>query len=134
MAHRFRLSTEAVNAAADAVTSLLDGGKLRIYGGTQPANANASAGFGTLLAELTFGTPAYGPAVAGVAAANIIAEDASADASGQATWFRALQPDDTPVFDGSVGTSGADLNLNTVSIVENAIVAVTSLTYTHPKL
>jgi hypothetical protein len=32
-----------------------------------------------------------------------------------------------------VGTSGADLNLNTVSIVTGAAVSVTALTYTQSK-
>lgn len=133
MANNFKLSTAAVNAAADAVTALLNGGKLRIYSGSQPANADAAVGGGTLLAELTFGTPAFGAAVAGVATANAIAADSDADATETAAWFRALTSANVPVYDGSVGASGADLNLNSVAIVQHAAVAIASLTYTHPK-
>jgi hypothetical protein len=37
------------------------------------------------------------------------------------------------IFDGTVGTSSADLNLNTTSIVIGAAVSVTALTYTQSK-
>jgi hypothetical protein len=133
VAHNFKLATAAVDVAANAVTTLLNGGKLRIYSGAQPANANATAGFNTLLAELTFGAPAFDPAVAGMATARPLTADGSAKATGTAIWFRALKSDDTPIFDGSVDTSGADLNLTTAAILQNAIVSISSLTYSHPK-
>jgi hypothetical protein len=63
------------------------------------------------------------------ATANTIATDSSAAATGTAAWFRAYKSDGvTGVLDGSVGTSGSDLNLNTTSIVSGATVAVTSFT------
>ena len=37
-----------------------------------------------------------------------------------------------PIY-GSVGTSGADLNMNSVSITTGSAVAVTSFTYTENK-
>ena len=80
---------------------------------------------------LTFGSTAFGAAVNGVATANSITNDSSADNSGTATFFRALESDgSTVVFQGTVGTSGAELNLNTTSIVQQGTVSVTSLTYT----
>ncbi len=123
----------AVNASADAVCASLNGGKLRIYSGTQPASADDEITSQVLLAELTFGSPAYGAAVAGVATANAITKDSSADATGTATWFRALKSDNTKVYDGTVGTSGCDLNLNRTDIQSGGEVSVTSLTYTQPK-
>jgi hypothetical protein len=39
----------------------------------------------------------------------------------------------TAVFDGSVDTTGADLNLNATAIAAGATVAVSSLTYTEPQ-
>jgi hypothetical protein len=87
-----------------------------------------------LLAELTFGNPAFGAASAGVATANAITQDSSANASGTCTWFRVVKSDTTTVlFDGSVGTSGANLNLNSVAISSGAAVQVTSLTFTAQK-
>lgn len=128
-----RLTNVAANAAADAVTVLLNSGKLRIYDGTQPATADTAIVAQVLLAELTFNSTAFGAAAAGVAAANAITSDTTADATGTATWFRALKSDNTPIFDGSVGTSGANLNLNSVAISAGAAVSVTSFSYTQAK-
>ena len=129
-----RLSNTGANAAADAVTVLLNSGKLRIYDGTQPANADTAITTQTQLAELTFGSTAFGGAVAGVATANAITSDTTADNTGTATWFRALKSDgSTVIFDGSVGTSGANLNLNSVAISAGAAVSVSSFSYTQSK-
>lgn len=131
MANNPVLSSQARNAAADAICALLNSGKLRIYDGAQPANPNTAISTQTLLAELTFGATAFGAASAGVATANAITGDTSADATGTATWFRTLKSDGTtPVFDGSVGTSNADLILGSVAIQAGAAVNVTSATYT----
>lgn len=129
-----KLSNTAANAAADAVCALANSGKLRIYDGAQPATADTAITTQTLLAELTLNATAFGAASAGVATANAITSDASADATGTASWFRVLKSDGTTVlFDGSVGTSGCNLNLNTTSIVAAAAVAVSALTYTQQK-
>ena len=131
MALNPKLSDTAANAAVNAVTALANSGLLRIYDGTQAADANTAVGAQVLLAELTLNATAFGAAVAGVATANAITADASANASGTATWFRVVKSDGTTVlFDGSVGTSGANLNLNSVAISVGAAVAVTSFTYT----
>ena len=134
MANNPKISNAAANAAADAVVDLLNSGYLRIYDGTQPATADTAIDVQVLLAELTFGNPAFGDAADGVATANAITADSSANATGTATWFRVLKSDGTSaMFDGSVGTSGCDLNLNSVAIQAGAEVSVTSFTYTQPK-
>lgn len=134
MALNPKLSNAGANAAADAVTALLNSGYLRIYDGSQAATADTAIGAQVLLAELRFNATAFAGAVAGVATANSITSDSSADASGTATWFRALKSDGTTVvFDGSVGTSGANLNLNSVAISSGAAVSVTAMTYTQAK-
>lgn len=133
MALNAKISKAAANAAVNAVVDLLDGGTLRIYDGTQPADADTAVTDQTLLAELTFGTSAFGDASGGVAEANAITQDSAANATGTATWFRALTSGGATVFDGSVGTSGANLNLNSVAIQTGATVSVTALTYTQPK-
>jgi hypothetical protein len=100
----------------------------------QPATADTAVSTQNLLAELTLNSTAFGAAVAGVATANSITSDSTADASGTATWFRVVKSDGTTVlWDGSVGTSGCDLNLNTAAIEAGAIVAVTALAYTISK-
>ncbi|MEK9722830.1 MAG: hypothetical protein VW405_05010 [Rhodospirillaceae bacterium] len=134
MANNPKRSNTAVNAAADAVCPLLNNGYLRIYDGTQPATADTAISTQTLLAELRWNATAFGSASSGVSTANSITADSSADATGTATWFRALESDgSTVVFDGSVSTSGADLNLNSVSITAGSAVSVTSFTYTENK-
>ena len=133
MALNAQLSAAAANAAADAVVDLLDGGKLLIYDGSQPADADTAVTDQTLLAELTFGTPAFGDASGGVATANAITQDSSANATGTATWFRVTTSEDVAIFDGSVGTADANLVLNSVAIQAGAAVSVTELTYTQPK-
>lgn len=123
----------AVNAEADAVCVLLNGGKLQIYDGSQPATADTAIGAQVKLAELTWNATAFAAAAAGVAVANAITTDTVADATGTASWFRALKSDDTKVFDGTVGTGTHDLVLDTTSIVAGADVAVTAFTYTADK-
>ena len=131
MANNLKISSTAVNAQADALSDLLDNGYLRIYDGTQPANANTAITTQVLLAELRFNATAAPAASGGVLTMNSIAQDSSADNTGTATWFRALKSDgSTVVFDGSVGTSGCDLNLGSTSITSGASVAVTSMTFT----
>jgi len=129
MANNLKLSNEAVNAEADALSVLLDNGYLRIYDGTQPANADTAISTQTLLAELRFNADAAPSAVAGVLTFNAITQDSNANNTGTASWFRALKSDgSTVLFDGTVGTSGSDINLTgTVSIVAGAIVGVSSI-------
>jgi hypothetical protein len=59
-----------------------------------------------------------------------ITPDSSANATGTATWFRDVDSTGTCVMDGSVGTSGADLNLNSTSITSGVQVSCTSSTIT----
>jgi hypothetical protein len=104
--------------------------KLRIYSGTRPANV-AAAITGTLLAELTCNATFAPGASGGVLTLNSITQDSSADATGTATHFRMWNSAaSTAMFDGDVGTSGADLNLTTTSIVATQPVSVTSFTIT----
>ena len=135
------VTTAAANAAADAVVDLLDAGneaaQLRIYDGTPPANANASLSSNNLLAALTMSDPAFGAASSGVATASAITSDTTADATGTASFFRLGSMNSgtfTPVIQGNVGTSSADLILSSVSITVGGTVAVSSLTYTQQGL
>ena len=86
MANNLKLSNEAVNAEADALSVLLDNGYLRIYDGTQAATADTALGAQVLLAELRFNTDAAPVAVAGVLTFNAIVQDSNANNSGTASW------------------------------------------------
>lgn len=128
-----KLSTTARNAACNSVVDLLDNGYVRIYTGSAPANPQTAAS-GTLLAELRFNATAFGAASTGAATANAFTADSSANADGTAGYVRLLQSDgSTVIADCSVGTSGADINLNSLSISTGVEVQITSMTYTQPE-
>lgn len=123
----------ARNAALDAITPSLNGGTLDIYSGTAPANADAALSGNTLLASLPLGSPAFGAAASGVATANAITADSSADATGTPTFFRLRTSGGAVVYQGTAGASGQELNLSGLSagqIVAGGNVAVSSLTIT----
>ena len=72
MANNLKLTNEAVNAEADALSVLLDNGYLRIYDGTQAATADTALGAQVLLAleswtiALNVNTPATATGAASV--------------------------------------------------------------------
>lgn len=131
MADTTKISNAAATAEANAFSDLLDNGFLRIYDGAQPATVDTAIGAQVLLAELRFATPASGVAVNGVITFSAIVSDAAANATGTAAWFRALSADGTTaIWDGSVSTAAATINLNSTAIQINAQVDVTALTFT----
>jgi hypothetical protein len=134
MALNTQKSNVAVNAEADALAVLANTGYLRLYDGTQAATADTAIGAQVLLAELRFNATAFGAAVAGVITANAITADASANAAGTASWFRALKSDGTTVlFDGTAGTATSNMILNTTTISVGLVVSCSSLTMTVAK-
>lgn len=102
-------------------------GLFRIYDSTRPATCGTAT---TLLAELTFTDPCAPAASGGALTFSAITADASANATGTATWFRNVDSTGTCCVDGNVGTSGSDLNLNSTSIATGQNVAVTSYVIT----
>ena len=123
--------TAVRNAGLDAINTAMNAGAgaalLRVYDGTRPATGGAAT---TLLAELTCTDPAAPAASSGVLTFSAITQDSSANASGTATWCRIVDSTGAFVLDGSVGTSGADYNLNTVTITAGVAVSCTSATLT----
>lgn len=125
-----QMADVVVNAQADALARLLDGGKLRIYSGTQPATADTALSGNTLLAELTFNATSAPAASSGVLTFNAITADTSADNSGTASFFRAFKSDGTTaVMDGSVGTSSANLIMATTTISAGQTVSCSSFSH-----
>lgn len=134
MALNLKLSNATVDAQGDALAPLFNNGYLRIYDGTQAADADTAVGAQVLLAELRFAATGIATSVNGVLTANALIADSSANASGTATWYRSLQSDGTTaIADGSAGTSGTDLILNSAAISAGAEVSVSSFTHTIPK-
>lgn len=84
-----------------------------------------------VVATLPLSNPAFGDAngSTAVATANSITSDTNA-AGGTTTNFQLRDRDGNAVINGSVGTSGSDINLSSVIIGAGDTVTVSSLTYT----
>ena len=67
-----QLADATVNTQADALSTLCNGGLIRVYNGAQPATANTALSGNTLGVTLTFGNPAFPAAVGGLLTANAI--------------------------------------------------------------
>lgn len=142
MANNFRISNVSAIALANTFDDQVNIGStasvIDIRSGGQPADPDTGA-TGTLLATLTFSDPAFGAATdgnpGGLLTASAITSDTSADATASAGYFRmrATGTGADDVADGEVGTSGADLNMNTIAITAGSTVSITSMTVTMPE-
>lgn len=135
MAKNTQVSNAGVNAEADALSALLNNGYLRIYNGSQPANADTAVSTQTLLSEHRFSATAAPAASNGVITFNAITS-VSAAATGTAAWFRCLKSDGTSaVIDGTVDVTAntPNLVLNSTGISAGATVSITGFTHTVQK-
>jgi hypothetical protein len=119
-------------ATVNAFTVLLNSGFIKIYTGAQPALNGAVTG--TLLVSMTFSATAFPTSVASAgtvtATANAITSGTAGN-TGTAGYFALVKSDNTTVAGtGTVGTSGADLNLNTLAIVSSNTVSCGSFVVT----
>jgi hypothetical protein len=109
----------------------MNNGFLVIYSGTQPAlNVGLT---GTLLATLGFGATAFATATAAAGTVTATANSISNGIAGNtntAGYFALLTSGSAVVATGSVGTSGADLNLSTLSINAGQTVSCSSFLVT----
>jgi hypothetical protein len=121
-------SPELRNAKMDAITTVVGNtAKLEIYSGTKPATGGSE---GTLLASFTCATPFAPGASAGVLSPTLPSAT-TAVASGTAGWARLNKTDGTTYcIDLTVGTSAAQVILNTLTIVSGGAVSITSWTIT----
>lgn len=122
----------SVIASVNTVTALLNSGSLQLYTGSQPANDGSLTG--TLLVTLPFGSTAFATATAAAgtvtATANAITSG-TAVANGTAAYFALVKSDTTTVVaTGTVGTSGADFNMNSTAISSGATVSATGFQIT----
>ena len=130
MATTVSLSNAAKSAQADALARRIDNGSVKIYSGAVPATVDTALSGNTLLASLPLSATSAPAASNGLLTFNTITDDSSADATGTAAFYRVFQSDGTTAeFQGTVGTSGESLNLDTVSITIGDTVSITSFTY-----
>jgi hypothetical protein len=126
-----RLATATRNAACDAAVDLLDSGTIQIRTGAQPTNVGDAAA-GDLLGTLTFGGTAFGNASTGVATANAITSDTSADNSGTAGHARILTSAPAIHSDCTCGQGSGDIDFDNAVVVAGGTIAISSMTWTQP--
>jgi hypothetical protein len=134
-----------VEEVLDGFIEVMRGCKINIYTGSQPTTANDAA-TGTLLVTITKGGDGSTGLDWNLASAGVASKPAgdtwagTAVASGTAGWFRCYEEGDDPSassttaarFDGSVATSGGQINMTSTTIASGAVQTVSSLTYTQP--
>jgi hypothetical protein len=117
-----------LNAAKDQY----DGGTIRYYTGAIPASVAAGVS-GTLLATMTFSATAFPTTASNTLTASAVTQDASADATGTIGYAACFESDGTSLISlHTVGTSGAEVTVNTTSCVAGLPVTMTSFTITQP--
>lgn len=119
--------------ALDAIANDANSGKLRLYSGSVPTNADTALGAQVLLAELTLNATAFGAAASRTLTANAIT-GANAAASGTCSFARVYQSNGTTIWSQitSVGTSGTEVVLTTTTITSGQPVSATSFTVNFP--
>lgn len=125
-----RLSAAARNASLDAAFDRVNAGAaagtIEYRTGAQPASV-ATAASGTVLVTFTLANPAFAAAT-GDGVKDLDADPdltATAVATGAAGWARAYDSDGVAVFDMSIGTSSADIIINSTSITTGQEVKLT---------
>lgn len=121
-----RFSNTLRNNILDEITGYAGSAAiLKLFAGTQPAGGGAET---TVLAVLNMASPFASAASGGQLVVGAITADASADASGVATWWRIYQSDGTTwVMDGDISTIAAntgDMLMDDTSIVINGTVTM----------
>lgn len=133
MASNLKIAQATAQAEANAlVGAFTNSSQLQIYTGTQPATPETALSGNTLLATVVLPASSAFSSSNGVMTAAAIS-NVTIGNTGTATFFRWTKSDGTTVIaDGSVGTSGADMNLNSTSLVQNAVLSTSSFTFTVP--
>ncbi len=122
-------TTHRNDCMTDIVTLAGSTAYLLIYSGSPPANC-ATAASGTLLASLPM-SATIGTVSSGVLTMSAITSEAAA-ATGTAGYWRICTSSagTTVVAQGTVGTSGADLNFPSVSFTSGETISISSFTIT----
>jgi len=147
----FDANTVLASANGGSLKDIMRNGVLKIYSGSQPALGD-TAYSGTLLCTITESSGAFTPGSEanglefGDEASGYVEKCADetwsgvASATGTAGWFRfyanatdagALSTT-LPRIDGSIGTSGADLNMSSTAITSGATYTIDSFKLTLP--
>ena len=147
----FAAATVLAAATGGSIKDIFRNGCLWIYSGSQPATADTAAA-GTQLVKITESSGAFAHAAEanglefGDYSSGTISKCGDETwsgvglADGTAGWFRLVaNPTDAlgasttlPRIDGSIGTSGANLNMSSTTIVTDATYTIDTFTFTLP--
>ena len=126
------LSLGAANVQAIALSPYIDGGFIDIYGDPSYVGTPENITISAPLATFNIGVPFAASISGGMITANPIPSTTVTN-SGYASWFRVTQSDHlTVVFDGTIGTGGADLNFQNLVFVAGTPLAILAFVYTVP--
>lgn len=118
----------AQSLATALATAVGSGASIRIYSGSKPATPETTA-TGTLLATVPI-TGSFTASGGSITAAD--PGSVTPSASGTAGYFRLLTTGSTAILDGTVGTSGADMNLSSTAISTSSPLDLGVPTFTVP--
>lgn len=126
-----QLSVAARNARLDAIeTTVGTAALLRVFSGSPPANC-AAADSGTLIAEMSLPSDWMAAAASGAKALAGTWQDLSCNNSGTVGHFRLYNTaGSTCHLQGTAGTSGTDMIVDTAAPVAGQSFTVTSFTLT----
>lgn len=126
-------SVAQANLVQAARQTAYNGGSLRIYSGARPASVAAGVS-GTLLAQLTFGNPAFPAPSNRLLTANAITQDSSADNAGTAGYAACFTSGGTLISLHSLGLagSGAEAIISATTITAGMTVTCSSFTINQP--
>lgn len=128
-----RVKNTVAAAMLTALLNAIDGGAgaglVRFYNGSQPSDAEGAAT--TLVATLTCADPA-GVVSGDTLTFSGISDDISADVATTITWARIVDSNGNTIFDCDVSTSGATINLSSVTTAVGDLVRITSFTIQIP--
>lgn len=133
MASNLKIAQNTAQTQANAlVGAFTNSSTVNIYTGTQPSTPETALSGNTLLATITLPASSAFSSTNGVMTAAAIS-NITIGATGTAAFFRWLKSDGTTVIaDGSCGTSGADMNLNSLSLVSGSVLSTSAFTFTIP--
>lgn len=114
----------------ELLATWLAGGKLRLYDGTRPADADTAISGQTLLVEFSLPNPA-GTVTSGVFTGASLSP-AMISVSGTPDFARVLDASNGTIFDADVGVSGSGsvIELNNLSLTSGGYCTITSFTLT----
>lgn len=118
------LETVSRNAMCDALVDLVDGG-------TGAGYLQFETSGDVEVATLPFSATAFGAAATGVATAAAITSDTSAT-GGTVAQASVYNGDDVKLWENTVSTSGAEINLSSLSVGVGDTVSMSAYTVTVP--